>query len=610
MNIAPKRTVVYVPHHAPVGSPDRPMKTFASTLLLVLAGVVLGAWLQRTWDSTHPPAPKVSEVRRNSGDETRLHWRRAARPGESLARESSSSPATRDDQSDNALKEFLAALEGQRTPRLTEADRARWLRLADQLSGSEATQVLASLRERPTPPGWETVLVRLWSRSGDADPAGTYAQAAQLPRARERDLALEGVLETWVRQDRVSAISHVQAQTDLRLRSAGIKALVRALTESDPREAVRLVQELPRGRPRIEAELELLGRWASQDPAAAATHLASRPITLETEAGFEAVTRAWAQADPAAAHAWAMAQPPSRARSVALNTVFPALAEADPKRAAEMLASLPEANLRRNAAEALADAWAQRDPKAAAEWWQGLSDVAEKARAFTHLIDRWAETDAAAAAAFLAQVEGSLHQERAIESIAAHWSTTNPQAALAWARELPEEAQRSQAVSTIVRQMATTSPREALVLAESIPEGDSRRNVTVEIVRSWAQNDPTGVATWAGDLPESSLREQALGGLGRDWGFSDPDRAVEWLGALPSGSSRDSAIEGFVSAIDGYDARLGTLWADKISDPGRRVGIVAAVARRWLEGDPGGARKWIEGANLPPEVRAALLPPP
>lgn len=111
-------------------------------------------------------------------------------------------------------------------------------------------------------------------------------------------------------------------------------------------------------------------------------------------------------------------------------------------------------------------------------------------------------------------------------------------------------------------------------------------------------------------FPEGTTRDQACGKVAREWGFSDANGAAAWLQTLVAGTARDSAIVGFVSAVDGHDPGLGTLWAATMTDPERRLRTVEGVAARWLQSDAPAARDWILGSDLPPEAKSRLMQAP
>jgi hypothetical protein len=199
--------------------------------------------------------------------------------------------------------------------------------------------------------------------------------------------------------------------------------------------ALAWVKQLPPGRARENAFVNLSQEWAQANPRAAAEFAGSLPPGGTQSSLLNAVANQWATADPVAAIKWAQTLPAGEGRDSAVGAAVSVWAGDAPEAAAAFVSKLPAGDTKLSLLHELAMNWTQSDPDGALKWAQQLP-AAEQARAYDGIVPALANDNPAAAIALLNKLTPE-NREGTAEMIAAQWLQVDPAAARAWIATAP-----------------------------------------------------------------------------------------------------------------------------------------------------------------------------
>jgi hypothetical protein len=100
------------------------------------------------------------------------------------------------------------------------------------------------------------------------------------------------------------------------------------------------------------------------------------------------------------------------------------------------------------------------------------------------------------------------------------------------------------------------------------------------------------------------------------WCDVDTEGAVSWVRRFPVGKEKDDTLSAMASRLCYQDPEAALSMALAIRDPAARLQSVESAVPLWMQADEGAARKWIQSANLPTDLKQRLLlgegasPPP
>ncbi|NBC23590.1 MAG: hypothetical protein GVY21_08965 [Gammaproteobacteria bacterium] len=234
-------------------------------------------------------------------------------------------------------------------------------------------------------------VLRAWA---GLDPLAALNAVQSLPEAGTRRNLVQQVVQVWSERDPRAAMDWAMAQPPSGQRGHYLGVALRALSRSDPRSAFDLALALPAG-DRDDAVGNVLGEWASADPAAAAAALARVSGETVNYSALSQVAMHYVGRDPDAATGW-LATLDERRAAMATSMMFSVLGRQRPQEAARLVDDLPGA-LRRQASQSLVQTWAAQDPVTAARWVDDMVDPALRAEAGRALTRQWARYDVDAA---------------------------------------------------------------------------------------------------------------------------------------------------------------------------------------------------------------------
>jgi len=328
---------------------------------------------------------------------------------------------------------------------------------------------------------------------------------------------------------------------------------------------------LPAGEDRLLLAVELLRRWAAENPSAAID---------------------WILADAAAAR--------------------PLLAGLLP----QALTGQTHSEQRRDSAQeatngtlaAIFGDWVQHDPEAAALKAIYLTDPGRRELMLAVVFEKWADEHIAGAIDLVKALPAGPEHAAALRQVAAEWAGHQPEDAAAYATTLPEGETRTEFINVLAAAWAARQPAAALDWVAGLPDSAARTQAVRGALAALAEAEPATAAAALGRLPAGAALEQGADLVLGLWAARDPAAAVSWYEQLSAGPLRQAALPALAEAWAAHDPAGALRAAAALPDPSIRLAGLESVVRAWLGRDATAARQWLASAAAPAELRARLGP--
>lgn len=286
--------------------------------------------------------------------------------------------------------------------------------------------------------------------------------------------------------------------------------------------------------------------------------------------------------------------------------------------------------------------WARLHPRAAMAW--AAEPPREIGNYQSSILMVWGESDPEAA------IDWAMHESESAKKQSPDWqmvlvspltgvATKDSHAAIRALAAVPDEEIRLR-ILVILRDQMQGQPDVVARLAEAMERGPLRSRFIVDsqsrlvydgaggrALEFYLAEDDTRqlanfqyfFAQWHGEdregtqealrrfeeVPEGKLRDQAVAGICGTLAVDDPKRGFDLLRRYP-GALSDRLLASILDDVSLEDAGE---FIFKFEDKALQNDMIARRLRGWLERDEAGARKWMQGRELPPAVIEALQPP-
>lgn len=342
----------------------------------------------------------------------------------------------------NSLKDSIAAL-------IAESDPMRREELLDNLANSfpedDLAKILVELRKQPWSDLHAQLELRLIRRWAGKDPVAAAQGLDNLFETPELMPAIETVAIQWASQDLASVITWIQTLSGLEKITAS-KAAANEAIYTDPRQALILVETLPKGSARDDLLTRAASEWAVHDMNAAVDWA----LQIKDEALYSSVissiAKTWGAEDPKLAATLAtMALNPGRSQDSAVAGVAQQWVQKDPQEAIRWVTRFPEGHLRRCTLEMLVNLWADQDLDRVGTWVKTLQDDPDRDTVIFIYANKVALHNPLTAAGYAESINETKIKYSAMEAVARHWLLRDPAAARVWILQssLPETQKTS-----------------------------------------------------------------------------------------------------------------------------------------------------------------------
>jgi hypothetical protein len=449
---------------------------------------------------------------------------------------------------------------------------------------------------------------------------------------------LHGVVEKWASRSPDQAVTWVNELPPSRDRQQLVNTLMETLTRSDPRAALELakasgagmdgswqVQNLFAewtGRDR-EAALAALGtlgsglnatavrgiagRFAQDDPVAAATWAKGLSDPLSRKQALQQVTAMWSDTDPASVLRWAATVEDDEVRESAVSQAITRMITKDSAAALAEIDRIPAGDKRDQMMITAANALGTQDARKALDLLGRIADTPAKNQAIARMCSVWAGSEPRAALEWFFENASPNRSDNSLGQMMGTWAQRSPTEAMSWVNSIQNQEKRDIALSSLASSIAPTDPKRAQELFASV-SADGQAAIAQSLTYSMASRDLAGARAWAETLPPGRAQNTALAIVAQRMGGKDAAVAAQWLEKLPPGRGRDAAVVSFSNQVMYKDPEGAMAWALTISDEFDRYQRVVELGKRWVNLDGGQARKWIESSpSLTDDQRRRIL---
>jgi len=259
--------------------------------------------------------------------------------------------------------------------------------------------------------------------------------------------------------------------------------------------------------------------------------------------------------------------------------------------------------------------WARHDPYVALEAVRQIPEAGESRRllATRSLIRGWFESRAAAddLLAYIEKMRPGRPRNEALQVFAARLVLRDgPAAALELADRTAADSGgdnfKTQLVRYLASALASTDPQLAAAFANEHQGEEGGQHLRRRVGQSWAQHDAPGAMAWARALPAGEERDDVVRSTYRAWFRRDRESAMVWMREQAPDPAIEPAMRVFIVAIASDDPPGALDWIDRIEDARRRDETLAEIGRQWMRLDPEAASAWLEGVDLPADVKESI----
>ena len=261
-------------------------------------------------------------------------------------------------------------------------------------------------------------------------------QAAAIPSPRQRDRALDDVLEKAGLEDVKKALAWAEALPDGPMKKAALEKILERWGELDGPGATAYGMQAyaQTGNPGLLRDA--LEGWARKDPLGAINQMGSLGLNERLQADIRRdLVGQWTEQNPMAAATYASAN--------------------------------RDTNNWRGLAGTVADEWSKRDPKAAANWAAGLPSGMDKRGAIFQAIRGWAEADLNGVATYVSSQPPGESRDAMAGTLARQFGQDDPAAGLKWAAMVADPGTQERAVAGALVDLYRKNSNQAVQLLQS-----------------------------------------------------------------------------------------------------------------------------------------------
>ncbi len=313
----------------------------------------------------------------------------------------------------------------------------------------------------------ELELQCLMFQLSEEDVPAVVAMIEQLDPKAVRRVAT-ALFARWAEFDPQTAASKAEDLGDKWLVYAAREGLMITWAASDPAEALRYLENHPKGTDASSMVWATIGDMVDSDPSAALSLVEETLTDLDVRKNVtKTILEAWSESDPDAAMAWAGDHDEIQARSFS-KAIISRLASHDPGRAFQLALDSEHTAIRIGSARWTLMQWSGRDARAASEAYVGMP------KEFYH--DEQ-------------MVRTSIH-------LAGEMTRLDPDQSLALAEQLPGGSPRDRWLYATAWGMASSQPERAAAIAETLPPDGYRKRSLERIAKEWLRQDPSAAGVW------------------------------------------------------------------------------------------------------------------
>jgi hypothetical protein len=208
-------------------------------------------------------------------------------------------------------------------------------------------------------------LAQQWAASA-GDTSEVLAWVAKLPLGQARSQALDSVFDAWSVRD-PSGAQRAWAALGSKDKQAVISSLTGGWSRSQPAEAARWAASMPDQPGSQEALSRAISAWAQSSPTDAANFVQTVPEKARPNLTSQLIER-WYSADPFAAAEWLKGQPLGASKDAGVMAIATEIANENPETALAWTKSIADQDSRLSQERNILHRWMQNDATRASAW--------------------------------------------------------------------------------------------------------------------------------------------------------------------------------------------------------------------------------------------------
>lgn len=284
----------------------------------------------------------------------------------------------------------------------------------------------------------------------------------------------------------------------------------------------------------------------------------------------------------------------------ALEAVLERWAQLDPLEAMAFASGVQAPKRRHDAKLSVLRGWGGSDPASALDYLKDNPHETDMAEARAAVFDGLGKGDIGVALNFL-ESDNKPNSKYASEAyyVVQELFLRSDREVIDWVGNLTQGPLRDRAIWSLMDEWARYDPESARIWLESQDGEAHKHEARVELGESWARVDPQAALGWASGIDADprttkSIRERIF----TRWLQYDLQSAAEYLVSQDPAPELDHAFELYISRARHYDPEATMVWAESITDPGKRVRAMKQVASVWKNRDREAFDAYLHNSGL------------
>jgi hypothetical protein len=268
--------------------------------------------------------------------------------------------------------------------------------------------------------------------------------------------------------------------------------IISTLAEGDPQQAIAMMDKLPAGRIRFEAQMEVANKMAQHGTDVALAWLETIKEPQARQSIANSLANQLIERGPEAM-ASTLDRVPKDVRSMWLMTIANHYAHADPERGQQWLARMRDDPGYPQALGQFAAVLANINAEAALELVDRVSEGRQRDAVLQRVLPNAATSSPEVTTRWVDKMPDPARRGAAVESVAGNWLNIDPPAARKWLLSQPPSEGRDRALAHAA--VGAESVDDAIALVDQIQSPEQRMQALLQSATSLRQNDPEGART-------------------------------------------------------------------------------------------------------------------
>jgi hypothetical protein len=257
----------------------------------------------------------------------------------------------------------------------------------------------------------------------------------------------------------------------------------------------------------------------------------------------------------------------------------------------------------------MAAEWSKNDSKAATSWVESLPNGEKKSAALSAWSESRVQNDPNGMATDALGMPAGEIRTRYLTTACRQLAIRDLPGTVELLKQLSDAALRQ----TILEQAAGSCDLmhmdQATKYVVAMPPGEDQKALIKGLLTRWAPADPQSALNWLCSFPETNSQPEQVHAVIKAWSQREPAAVAKWLANVPAGTASEGMFSAFLEGAAVKYPEFAGQWTQSVADETNRRKFQAQVARQWMKTDSSAATKWIDGLDLPEDLKQPLKAP-